>query len=41
VDHLLAPLYFHVMVDFARIDAAHARTLVDDLIRHYAGNERG
>ncbi|MFB7944247.1 TetR/AcrR family transcriptional regulator [Kitasatospora phosalacinea] len=37
LDHLLAPLYFRVILNLGPIEPADARRLVDDLLRHHTG----
>jgi AcrR family transcriptional regulator len=37
LDHLLAPLYFRVMLSLGPVEPEDARRLVEDLLHHYAG----
>ncbi|WP_033212358.1 TetR/AcrR family transcriptional regulator [Kitasatospora phosalacinea] len=37
LDYLLAPLYFRVILNLGPVEAADARRLVDDLLRHHTG----
>ncbi|MFJ8442504.1 TetR-like C-terminal domain-containing protein [Kitasatospora griseola] len=38
LDHLLAPLYFRVILSLGSVEPADAHRLVDDLLRHYTGD---
>ncbi|MEU3494824.1 TetR/AcrR family transcriptional regulator [Kitasatospora cineracea] len=37
VDHLMAPLYFRVILNLGPVDPADTRRLVDDLLHHHTG----